>query len=193
MSALLVYAEDAPASEPESHTGVEAIAHELSRHGVRFTRWPLCSEVDATSAETEIVRAYAPEIESLSRSGGYRSVDVVRLQRDPADAGWSEKARGARLKFLDEHRHAEDEVRFFVDGTGLFALRSDGKVLLVLCQAGDLISVPAGTRHWFDMGSEPSFCAIRWFGSPDGWLATFTGDPIARRFPGFDEVAARWR
>jgi len=193
MSALLVYAEDAPASKPEAHTSAEEIAHQLSRHGVRFTRWPVRSEIGPASGEAEIMRAYAPEIEALSRAGGYRSTDVVRLRRDPADPGWPEKARAARLKFLEEHRHAEDEVRFFVDGTGLFALRIDGKVLLVLCQAGDLISVPAGTRHWFDMGSEPRFCAIRWFGSPEGWVAAFTGDAIARRFPGFDEVAARWR
>ena len=57
------------------------------------------------------------------------------------------------------------------------------EVLQVLCEADDWISVPAGTKHWFDMGAEPSFCAIRFFDNPEGWVAQFSGDPIADRFP----------
>jgi 1,2-dihydroxy-3-keto-5-methylthiopentene dioxygenase len=52
----------------------------------------------------------------------------------------------------------------------------------VLCEKNDWIRVPAGTRHWFDMGSKPQFCAMRFFNNSEGWLATFTGDPIAERF-----------
>jgi 1,2-dihydroxy-3-keto-5-methylthiopentene dioxygenase len=65
-------------------------------------------------------------------------------------------------------------------------------VLLLRCERGDLLSVPAGTRHWFDMGTVPHFCAIRMFGSEAGWVAAFTGDPIAQRFPSFDAVNERW-
>ncbi len=53
----------------------------------------------------------------------------------------------------------------------------------MLCEEGDLISVPAGTRHWFDMGPNPRFTAIRLFTNADGWIANFTGDTIADRFP----------
>ena len=81
------------------------------------------------------------------------------------------------------------EIRLFVDGAGLFYLRFDDLVAMVRCERGDLLMVPAGTRHWFDMGARPSFCAIRFFGTPDGWKAAFTGDEIARRFPSFDELA----
>ena len=49
------------------------------------------------------------------------------------------------------------------------------------------MSVPAGTRHWFDMGPAPRFTAIRLFTNPDGWVAKFTGTEIAATFPAFGE------
>jgi 1,2-dihydroxy-3-keto-5-methylthiopentene dioxygenase len=88
-----------------------------------------------------------------------------------------------RSRFLAEHHHGEDEVRFFVEGEGLFTLRDNDQVHSVLCQTGDLIAVPAGRRHWFDMGPSPYFTAIRLFVDPAGWVANFTGDRIADRFP----------
>jgi 1,2-dihydroxy-3-keto-5-methylthiopentene dioxygenase len=94
-----------------------------------------------------------------------------------------------RGKFLSEHTHAEDEVRFFVEGSGLFCLHLAERVVLVTCERGDLLSVPAGTRHWFDMGPRPSFSAIRLFINPSGWVAKFTGSDIAERFPKHDECA----
>ena len=77
-----------------------------------------------------------------------------------------------RAKFLDEHRHGEDEVRFFVAGRGLFVLHIEEHVYAVLCERNDLISVPAGTRHWFDMGEHPHFVAVRLFNNPEGWVAS---------------------
>ncbi|MBV8158028.1 MAG: cupin, partial [Dyella sp.] len=79
--------------------------------------------------------------------------------------------------------HSEDEVRFFVAGAGQFTLHIDGKVFDVLCEQGDLIGVPDGTRHWFDMSEAPYFVAIRLFTNKDGWVANFTGETIAERFP----------
>ncbi|GGQ26876.1 hypothetical protein GCM10010266_57640 [Streptomyces griseomycini] len=87
-----------------------------------------------------------------------------------------------------ERRRAEDEVRFFAHGTGCFSLHPDGRVHAVVCEAGDPLSVPAGTRHWFDMGPRPEFAVIRFFEKEDGWVGDFTGDPIARRFPRLDAL-----
>ena len=98
-----------------------------------------------------------------------------------------------RAKFLAEHIHEDDEVRFFVEGQGAFYLRVGGKVYRTVCAAGDLISVPKNTTHWFDAGDKPFFCAIRLFTTPDGWVAKFTGDEIAKSFPEFvnpDTLAA---
>lgn len=88
-----------------------------------------------------------------------------------------------RKKFLDEHTHGEDEVRFFVRDHGLFVIHSDDKVYSMLCEKDDLISVPANTKHWFDMGPNPTFTAIRLFNNPEGWVANFSGDEISSRFP----------
>ena len=102
--------------------------------------------------------------------------DVVSL-----DADHPQKA-ALRQKFLAEHTHGEDEVRVFVAGQGLFSLHVGGRVYEVLCNRGDLIGVPAGAAHWFDMGPNPHFVAIRLFNNPEGWVARFTGSDIADRF-----------
>ena len=159
------------------------IGDALKRIGVRYERWPLR---DAAGADTDaVLTAYAPEIEKLKAEQGYQSVDIIGVTPDHPDRA------AMRAKFLSEHRHSEDEVRFFVAGEGLFTLRTDDdRIHAVLCTAGDLISVPAGMRHWFDMGPEPSFTVIRLFENPDGWVAKFTGDAIADRFPRHDSGAS---
>ncbi|HWU86518.1 MAG TPA: hypothetical protein VN253_04560, partial [Kofleriaceae bacterium] len=91
-----------------------------------------------------------------------------------------------RAKFLSEHTHSEDEARLFAEGSGAFYLHIHGKVLVVVCERGDYLRVPAGTRHWFDMGPDPEFTAVRLFTDPSGWVASFTGEPIADRFPRFE-------
>jgi 1,2-dihydroxy-3-keto-5-methylthiopentene dioxygenase len=160
------------------------IAAELAPIGVRFEQWP--SRPLASGADQgDVLIAFAPEVDRLKAENGYQSVDVIRLAPDHPQKD------ELRQKFLSEHRHSEDEVRFFVEGEGLFTLRSDeGRIYAVLCTEGDLISVPAGMRHWFDMGPAPRFTAIRLFTNADGWIANFTGDAIADRFPRHEPVAA---
>lgn len=171
MSRLQVFDEaDGVTPIADTRDGDE-IAAQLAAIGVTFERWP------TREAEGDILAAYAPEVERLKAIGGYRAIDVVSVTPDHPDRA------AMRGKFLSEHTHAEDEVRFFVEGEGLFTLHADGKVWNVLCTEGDLMSVPAGMRHWFDMGPAPRFTAIRMFVNPDGWVASFTGDPIADRFP----------
>jgi 1,2-dihydroxy-3-keto-5-methylthiopentene dioxygenase len=103
---------------------------------------------------------------------------------------WRERAASARQKFLAEHTHDDDEDRFFARGAGVFYLHVDGKVHAVLCEAGDLLSVPANTTHWFDMGTRPDYVAIRFFHDEDGWVGNFTGNLLAERFPDFDTLMA---
>ena len=77
-----------------------------------------------------------------------------------------------------------------MEGEGIFYLRTGGKLYMTLCSRGDLISVPAGVKHWFDMGPEPDFTCIRFFQTPEGWVAEFTGDDIAEKFPKFEKHLA---
>lgn len=160
MSELTVYTE--AGEELERRADPAAVAAVLSRIGVHFERWPL----DESEARAEALKAQ-----------GYTTIDTVSIRPDDPDR------ERKRQMFLSEHRHAEDEVRFFTAGEGLFTLREDGRIYAIRCEAGDMISVPAGMRHWFDMGSRPRFTAMRFFRTPDGWVGDFTGDPIAERFP----------
>jgi 1,2-dihydroxy-3-keto-5-methylthiopentene dioxygenase len=155
------------------------IAAELAQRGIGFTRWPARAQLPAHAEAEQILAAYAPEIARVQASGTYPTVDAIRMTPERPEVA-------LRQKFLAEHTHSEDEVRFFVEGRGLFCLHIGEEVLQVLCEADDWISVPAGTQHWFDMGSAPQFCAIRFFDNPDGWVAQFTGSPIASRFPLLD-------
>lgn len=161
----------------------DTIAVELNKIGVRFEQWP-SRPLPADADSESVLEAFSPEVEKLKAENGYQSVDVLRLSPDHPEKD------ALRQKFLSEHRHSEDEVRFFVEGEGLFTLRDEDKVYAVLCTEGDLISVPAGMRHWFDMGPSPKFTVLRLFTNTDGWIANFTGDAIADRFPRHEPVAA---
>jgi 1,2-dihydroxy-3-keto-5-methylthiopentene dioxygenase len=128
-----------------------------------------------------VLVAYRADIDRLVTENGFKSVDVVSISPEHP------QREAMRAKFLDEHFHKEDEVRFFVAGSGLFSLHVEDKVYEIRCEAGDLIGVPDGTTHWFDMGQEPSFVAIRFFTEPEGWVGHFTGTDIAGRFPRFEK------
>ncbi|WP_406281526.1 cupin [Nocardia sp. NBC_00881] len=168
-------------------TDDELIGTELARHGITFGRWPVVENAASRSSD-DVLAQYAAEVTELNQSGRYRHIDIARIHPDDADPQWPQVARGAREKFLDEHRHAEDEVRFFAAGRGCFYLHLDDEVLAVVCDGGDLLSVPAGTLHWFDMGARPDFIAIRFFEKEDGWVGDFTGDKISAGFPTLDEL-----
>jgi 1,2-dihydroxy-3-keto-5-methylthiopentene dioxygenase len=156
------------------------IAEALAARGIGFERWPARVELAADAEPAAILAAYAPEIARVQASGTYPTVDAIRMTPDHPER------QALRQKFLAEHTHSEDEVRFFVEGQGLFCLHIGEEVLQVRCEAGDFLRVPAGTKHWFDMGATPRFTAIRFFDNPEGWVAQFTGDAIAERFPLLD-------
>jgi 1,2-dihydroxy-3-keto-5-methylthiopentene dioxygenase len=155
----------------------QTIAAALAERGIGFERWPARAELGANASPEQILAAYAREIGQVQAQGRYPTVDAIRMTPDHPER------QALRQKFLAEHTHSEDEVRFFVEGRGLFCLHIGEEVLQVLCEADDWISVPAGTKHWFDMGSAPRFCAIRFFDNPEGWVAQFTGDRIAEHYP----------
>ena len=177
MSQLRIFDDHEGAAAQATFTEHADIARELGAVGVRFERWQANKPVAPGASQDEVLAAYREDIERLQREQGYQTVDVVSLTPDHPDR------EAFRAKFLSEHTHAEDEVRFFVAGSGQFTLHIGDKVYDVLCEQGDLIGVPDGTRHWFDMSESPYFVAIRLFNNPAGWVADFTGDEIALRFP----------
>ncbi len=182
MSQLKIYEEDDP-SHCEVLEDFAEITACLSAQGLRFERWEAHQPLQDDSSPADIIAAYQAPVDQLMQEGGFQSVDVVSLTAEHPD-----KAE-LRAKFLSEHTHSEDEIRFFVDGCGLFYIHAHHKVYALLCEKGDLLNVPAGTQHWFDMGSQPFFKCIRLFTSPEGWAADLTGSEIAQRFPTLDECS----
>ena len=185
MSRLRVFADDAPGLPRLTTSDATEVAEQLAVIGVGFEQWEASQPVQPGDAPEAIMAAYREDIDRIVYANGFRSIDVVSIAAD------NENREAMRAKFLDEHFHKEDEVRFFVAGSGLFTLHVEDKVYEVLCEAGDLISLPASMTHWFDMGPEPSFVAIRFFTEADGWVGHFTGTDIATRFPRYEVGAAR--
>ncbi|KQZ55545.1 MULTISPECIES: acireductone dioxygenase [unclassified Lysobacter] len=184
MSRLRIFDEDDAGTPRVSTADRTEIARELSRIGVGFEQWQANRPVVPGDAPETIMDAYRADIDRIVAERGFKTVDVVSIAPD------NPQRETMRHKFLDEHYHKEDEVRFFVAGSGLFTLHVDAGVYEIKCEQGDLISVPDSTLHWFDMGPEPSFVAIRFFTEPDGWVGHFTGTDIAQRFPRYEKGQA---
>jgi 1,2-dihydroxy-3-keto-5-methylthiopentene dioxygenase len=184
MSLLTIHPENRP-DEAVAIRDPETIADALWDVGVLFERWTAAQAFTPDASQEEVISAYQSSMNRLIDRYEFRTTDVISLRPDHPD-----KVK-LREKFLSEHTHAEFEVRFFVEGKGLFYLHPDDRVFLVLCEQGDLLSVPAGVKHWFDMGEHPDFRCIRLFSDPEGWIAHYTGNPIAERFPTFEQHLAR--
>jgi 1,2-dihydroxy-3-keto-5-methylthiopentene dioxygenase len=177
MSRLRIFDETRPQAPLAVHHEHAAITRELGKVGVRFERWEANQPIAPGASQDAVIAAYRNDIDRLMAAKGYQAVDVISLAPDHPERA------ALRQKFLSEHTHSEDEVRFFVAGSGQFTLHIGDKVYDVLCEQGDLIGVPDGTRHWFDMSESPYFVAIRLFTNKNGWVAQPSGDDIAGRFP----------
>jgi 1,2-dihydroxy-3-keto-5-methylthiopentene dioxygenase len=180
MSEMKIFNETHPAKPTVTSTQPVEIAKHLKALGVRFEQWKTTSTIKPGDPSEVVLAAYRKDIDRLIAEEGYQTVDVVSLNSSAPN-----KAE-LRKKFLSEHTHGEDEVRFFVGGQGMFTLHIGQQVVEVLCQQGDLISVPAKTPHWFDMGPNPDFIAIRLFNNPEGWVAHYSGSDIADQFSRLD-------
>ena len=187
MTLLTVWNESNPETPEVQTRDAEDITRILAGLGARFSRWEV-KDIPADPTQDEVLEAYRDEIAAVNAEQGYTLVDVMTLV--PSDTPeYREKAAGARQKFLSEHQHDDDEDRFFARGSGVFYLHANDKVHAVFCEAGDVISVPANTTHWFDMGTRPDYVSVRFFHDDDGWVGNFTGSDIATSFATYDELA----
>ncbi len=185
MSLLTIHPENNPAAT-ERVDDPDLMAERLWEIGVLFERWNAEHAFSPEADQDTVIAAYRKSIDRLIDRYEFHSVDVVSLRPDHPNK------EELRAKFLREHTHDDFEVRFFVEGKGVFYLHVENQVHVVLCEQGDLISVPADTKHWFDMGENPSFKCIRLFATPEGWIANFTGSPIAETFPKFEQYLAEY-
>jgi 1,2-dihydroxy-3-keto-5-methylthiopentene dioxygenase len=149
----------------------------LASHGIDYERWRPAHAVADDAPPEEILRAYASEIDELKQRGGYVTADVIDV--DPSTNGLD----AMLAKFSREHWHDEDEVRFIIAGHGLFHIHTTaGPVLAIEMKAGDLIRVPRGTLHWFNLCSDRRIRAIRLFQDMSGWTPHYTDSRVDERF-----------
>ena len=149
----------------------------LAGIGIDYERWEMTNRAGADASADEILSAYAPEIEQLKARGGYATADVIDVKPDTVGLD------AMLAKFSIEHTHDEDEVRFIVEGRGLFHIHpASSPVVALEVEAGDLIRVPRGTLHWFDLCGERRIRAIRLFQDTTGWTPHYTNSGIDRGY-----------
>ncbi len=180
MSRLRIFSEQDTVNPVLVANSHEFIAEQLQKIGVRFEQWQATAPVEPGASQDDVFAAYKSDIDKIVLEKGFKTVDVVSISPDHPDR------EAMRAKFLNEHFHKEDEVRFFVAGSGLFTLHVEDRVYEILCTQGDLVGVPDSTKHWFDMGPAPYFIAIRFFTEADGWVGHFTGSGWAEKFPRYE-------
>ena len=169
MSYVAVYDIATPGTPNKVLTHFDDIQSTLAEQGVRFERWqPAPIEKGASAAQ--MIAAYQPQIDAL----GYANVEVVSVTGDHPHKATLPVER------VSEHTCREDQARFFIAGQGLCSLRIGDYVYGVRCEKNDLLIVPAGTPHWFDMGENPYFVALHLFNTAEGSAPTLTGNDIAR-------------
>jgi 1,2-dihydroxy-3-keto-5-methylthiopentene dioxygenase len=149
----------------------------LASIGIEYQRWELPADVSADASADQILSAHAPQIDELKRRGGYVTADVIDVNPDTSGL------EAMLAKFNVEHRHDEDEVRYIVAGRGLFHIHPQtGPIVALEVEAGDLIRVPRGTRHWFDLCDERRIRAIRLFQDVSGWTPHYTNSGVDRGY-----------
>ncbi len=176
MSYVAVYAVTSPDTPNKVLTHFEDIAALLAEQGVRFERWQP-GRIEKGASDAQIIEACREQISAL----GYQGAEVFSVvdglpQPDAVRAQW-----------LKERRYSEDHVCCFVSGQGVFALHVGDYLYAVRCEKNDLLVIPAGMAHWFDMGHNPYFITLRPFMTEQGVIPQFTGADMAGDFPGMDD------
>jgi 1,2-dihydroxy-3-keto-5-methylthiopentene dioxygenase len=158
-------------------SGTEAVTSFLASHGIEYEQWTPDRPVDAEAPPDVVLAAYAREVGALQARGGYTTADVIDVGPDTPNLD------AMLARFNREHWHDEDEVRFIIDGRGLFHVHpASGPVFAIEVEAGDLIRVPRGTHHWFDLCAERRIRAIRLFQNQAGWTPHYTDSGVDQGF-----------
>src|SRR5215510_4605022 len=163
MAIVRIPSENVVLNEPE------AIGAFLARHGIDYEQWSPDHPLDAGAPADVVLAAYEREVDALKARGGYVTADVIDVKPDTPNLD------AMLARFSREHWHDEDEVRFIVEGRGIFHVHPpNGPVFAVEVGPGDLLRVPRGTWHWFDLCAERRIRAIRLFQDQAGWTPRYT-------------------
>jgi len=158
-------------------TDFDAVRDYLSGIGIEYERWQADTPLPPGATAEQVLNAYSHEIDRLKKKGGYVVADVV-------DVSSNTPGLDAMLaRFNIEHLHSEDEVRFILAGRGLFHVHpANGPVVAIEVGGGDLICIPRGIYHWFDLCGDRQIRAIRLFRDPSGWAPLYTDSGVDRKY-----------
>ena len=165
--------------EKRTLTDQTDVTRYLAKLGIHYERWPAAERVPPDASPEEVLAAYSAEIEQLKARGGYVTADVIDVTAQTPGL------EAMLAKFNSEHWHDEDEVRFIIRGRGLFHIHprdGGGPVIAIEVEAGDLIRVPKGTWHWFDLCADRDIRAIRLFQDKSGWTPHYTKSGVDQGF-----------
>jgi 1,2-dihydroxy-3-keto-5-methylthiopentene dioxygenase len=165
---------------PDENRTIEdanAVRAYLAERGIEYERWAPDTPVGSDTPPDALLAAYGPKIDELKARGGYVTADVIDVKPDTPNLDAMLK------KFSTEHWHDEDEVRLIVEGRGLFHIHPPaGAVFAIEVEAGDLIRVPRGTHHWFDLCVDRRIRAVRLFQDMAGWTPHYTASGVDAQF-----------
>ncbi len=141
----------------------------LAQYGIWYRRFEGLADLEDDATDEEILAAYREPIAQTMASGNYKTADVINVKADTPGL------EAMLNKFNKEHWHSENEVRFIVGGRGLFHIHAEGApVFSIEVEKGDMINVPRGTHHWFDLCADRNIRAVRLFEDPAGWTPHYT-------------------
>jgi 1,2-dihydroxy-3-keto-5-methylthiopentene dioxygenase len=176
MPCLSVFAAANP-QHPDKVLGwPEHVSITLAEVGVRYVQCVAAQPLNMTSSDEAVLQAYAAPVAQLLALDAGLSVQLVRIRHGQP------LANAPHGHCLDEHSHSEDERHLFVAGQALLSLHVGDRVYQLLCERGDLLVIPAGIRHWLDLGAQDNCMMIRLRGSAEGERVELSGEPIAAAF-----------
>jgi 1,2-dihydroxy-3-keto-5-methylthiopentene dioxygenase len=165
------------------YTQLEDIAKELDPLRVQLNYWTIGNEsttqnllAQAILTEQEkgqVLKSLDYYFAQLKENMGYEARDLIVLHPDTPNLD------SLLSKFNRCHIHADDEVRYIIDGEGIFGfVRPDGSQVELTIEAEEYINVPAETEHWFYLTDKKRIKAIRYFTTTEGWIPEYTDTTI---------------
>ena len=161
----------------ETITDFDQIKSYLNANKILIEKWEANTQLSIDATQEEVLKAFEHELKPFMENNDFKTADVINVHPK------TENLLAIRQKFMKEHRHSDDEVRFFVDGEGIFWFHLDNEdIVAVTCTAGDFISVPKNFRHWFDLHPQYFVKAIRIFTNIEGWVPHYTESGVDQKY-----------
>ncbi|EPG66110.1 acireductone dioxygenase [Leptospira wolffii] len=153
----------------------------LEKRGVLYDHWLVPEESKSLTDKQVLVDEEKETLlknldyrfEVLKEKEGYQSRDLIVLHPDVPGLG------EMLAKFDKVHYHTDDEVRYIVDGSGVFGFALGGEKFLVKVFKNDFISVPKNTNHWFTLDENKRIKAVRYFQDMSGWVPNYVEETTA--------------